>query len=337
MAFKICLIGCGYMAVNGHGPSFRKYASLYSDVVLAGCCDVSEERAEAFRSQFGFNCGYTDYKLMLEAEMPDVVIVSVPPQLTAEVSINVIHRGANVLLEKPPGLNRKETAAIQDAAVQAGVSARVAFNRRYMPLVTAMLERIRKDEVRIQHIDYTFMRIGRTDEDFPATAIHGIDTVSYIAGSSYSKADIAYQKMVYEKTGYGGRPAANIFIQAELENGIHASLRFLPVGGCVIERCMITAQEDITFFLELPVWGGYDSPGRLVCLRKGIQEYAISGRDLISEYSLFETNGFYAENAGFFDLLRSNGPAGSDVISGADSVELSDYIRRFASSWHPRV
>ena len=59
--FKICSIGCGNMAVSGHGPSYAKYKKDYPDTLLAACCDLDEERAKAFCEKFGFEKYYTDY------------------------------------------------------------------------------------------------------------------------------------------------------------------------------------------------------------------------------------------------------------------------------------
>ena len=56
----------------------------------------------------------------------------------------------------------------------------VAFNRRYTPLVVELKRRLAG--ATIQHIDCQFYRVGRTGSDFTTTAIHGIDTVRFLAG-----------------------------------------------------------------------------------------------------------------------------------------------------------
>lgn len=39
--FKICIVGCGFMTREGHGPSCVKYAAEHEDVELAACCDIN--------------------------------------------------------------------------------------------------------------------------------------------------------------------------------------------------------------------------------------------------------------------------------------------------------
>ena len=48
MSFKICIIGCGNHASSVHGPSYKKYALLHSDVELSACCDVDLDKAKRF-------------------------------------------------------------------------------------------------------------------------------------------------------------------------------------------------------------------------------------------------------------------------------------------------
>ena len=132
--FKICLIGCGYMTKDGHGPSCAAYAQKHEDTELAACCDIRLDAAKEACSRFGFQRAYTDYREMVEREKPDVVLAITPVALTAQISIDLLNRKIPVLLEKPPGMDREQTLAIHEAALRNNTPARVAFNRRYMPL-----------------------------------------------------------------------------------------------------------------------------------------------------------------------------------------------------------
>ena len=44
MAFKICVICCGGIAFNSHGPGYKKYAEQHKDTILAACCDIDEKK-----------------------------------------------------------------------------------------------------------------------------------------------------------------------------------------------------------------------------------------------------------------------------------------------------
>ena len=79
--------------------------------------------------------------------------------------------------------------------------------------------------------------------------------------------------------------------------------------------------------MKLPVWDGSDVPGEIICMKDDTVYKVISGDDLVESYSLHESNGFYSASQGFFDMLRNGERPVSDVISGKDSVEISDCIR----------
>ena len=315
--FKIGLIGCGFMTKNGHGPSCAKYAQEHEGVLLAACCDVNLAAAQEACAAYGFQRAYTDYLEMVEQERPDVVLAITPDTITKDVSVALLERKIPVLLEKPPGLDGAQTRAIHDAAIRNHTPARVAFNRRYTPLVQALKEEIRRAAMPLLDISCLFVRTKRLDPDFSTTAIHAIDTLKFVADSDYAEAQFIYQDMEYDRC-----KVTNTAITASMENGATARMQFLPCGGCVVERITVTL-VDFTFFLYLPVWGGLDAPGRLECLHKGKLYKTVEG----GAYTLHESNGFYDESRLFFDALRSGERPESDVISGLAAVEIARAMR----------
>lgn len=311
------------MTRTGHGPSCKLYAETHADTQLAACCDIDLATAQETCRQFGFARAYTDYMKMVETEKPDVVLVITPVQLTAAIATDVIRRGIPVLLEKPPGVTPEENAAIHAAALEYNVPARVAFNRRYMPLVMALKQELEASGLPVLDIDCMFLRKGRTDADFSTTAIHGIDTVSYLAGADYATCQFHYSAMEYN-----GKEVTNTQITAQTQNGATATLHFLPCSGCVAERITVTT-SDYTFFLELPVWGGMDAPGKLICTHKGETYKTILG----DKHTLHESNGFYDESRIFFESLRRGERPCSDVITGGSSVAIAHCIREKKNSY----
>jgi myo-inositol 2-dehydrogenase / D-chiro-inositol 1-dehydrogenase len=327
---KICVIGCGGIAASSHGPALAHYASLHSDVYLAACCDVQPERARDFQAAFGFFNGYTNYEEMIAAEQPDVVCLFVPPHRTAELACDLLKRRIPLLLEKPPGLTQTEAEQIHTAAQETGTPHLVAFNRRFTPLVerfkTEFFTRFQPRD--IQHIHYEMARVNRTDPDFSTTAIHGIDATAFLAGSAYRRVDFHYQPL----PAYG-ETVANVYLDCLFESDATAHLAFLPVTGSLTERATIFA-HDHAFYLELPLGtSGSDHPGRLLHLEKGKLVLEVSGPEAAGGSEGWWLNGFYGEDAAFFDAVRDGICPPSGIETTLQSVAIMEAMRERRSCW----
>jgi predicted dehydrogenase len=325
MAFKIGVIGCGGIAVTMHGPAYKKYAGLHGDTVLAACCDIDAAKAAEFKERFGFRASYTDYHEMLKIEKPDLVCLNVPVHLTCRMACEILLAGFPLILEKPPGRNREEVLAIMDAAEKGKVPHMVAFNRRFNPVIVALTEDLRNnfrpDE--IQTLQCEFYRVNRRDSDFSTTAIHGIDTLRFIADADYEEINFYYQELPQ-----AGEGVCNIFMQGRFTSGAFAQLRFCPMTGVRVERITVMAKNS-SYFALLPYNDSVDSPGKLLHYREDKLEKEISGEILTGGgIGIFETNGFYNEDAAFFDAVKNNRTPPSPVSTTLQSVELEDCIRR---------
>jgi predicted dehydrogenase len=290
MALKIGVIGYGGIALTMHGPAYKKYAALHGDTVLAACCDIDAAKATEFKEQFGFRACYTDYKEMLKIEKPGLVCFNVPVYLTCRMACEILLAGFPLILEKPPGRNREEALAILDAAEKEKTAHMVAFNRRFNPVIVALTEELRNnfrpDEIQILQCE--FYRVNRRDSDFATTAIHGIDTLRFIADADYEEIHFYYQELPL-----AGEGVCNIFMQSRFASGAFAQLRFCPMTGVRVER--ITVGSSI---------------------------------------KIFDTNGFYNEDAAFFDAIKNNLVPPSQLSTTLQSVELEDCIRRRVPVYH---
>jgi len=324
LGFKICVVGCGYIANSMHGPAYKKYAQADEEVVLAACCDTDEDKAVTFKKKFGFLRHYTDMETMLNIEKPDAVCLLVPPHVTAKLAVRVLELGYPLLVEKPPGLTKEETLHIIETAKKKGVPNQVSFNRRHIPLIKKLKELLneRISTNAYYHIQCQFFRVRRLDSDFSTTAIHGIDVVKFIADSSYRNVRFRYQELPHLGAG-----VTNIFLDCEFHSGATAQLSFCPTAGIVLERIIVNS-IDYSFFVNLPIWGDVDSPGEIRVMYRGNEELRISGETLVDSNEIFITNGFYDVNKSFFDDIRNGRKPKDDIESGLQSVEIAEYIRR---------
>jgi predicted dehydrogenase len=329
---KFCMIGCGEHAIGSHGPAQARYVASHREIELAACCDVDPVKAGRYREQFGFARAYSDLDVMLDAERPDALALVVPTPLTCDLGTRVLARGIPLLLEKPPGETVGEVDRLA-AAARAGGGARevphqVAFNRRFVPLVVTLRQRLDRlgPDAPLQHLCYEMVRVSRRDPDFSVTAVHAIDAVRFIAASDFGAVRFRYQEL--PEVGPG---VANIFMDATMGSGMTAHLAFCPVAGAVVERAELHAR-DHTFFLEIPMWNGYDTPGRLVHLERGMLVEDLrgpAGEDALP----FVLGGFFAEYEAFFDGLAAGRNLAPTLAAARQSVEVAEAMRARKSEW----
>jgi predicted dehydrogenase len=319
---KLCMIGCGEHARVAHGPAQARGAAERKDLVLAGCCDLDAARAESFRRAFGFARAFTDPVAMLEAERPDVAVVVVPAEQTVAVGSLVLERGIPVLLEKPPGTTVAEVDRLIAAAERSGsaIPHQVAFNRRFAPLLRELRRRIEAAGP-LQHLHYEMTRVERRDPDFSTTAIHGLDVVRYLAGCDYAEARFRYREL--PELGPG---VADILVDAVMASGATAHLAFCPVAGVLVERATVHAHGH-TLFLNVPMWNGVDSPGRLWHFVGGKLDADLGGDRLGDGTALFELGGFYRETVAFLEDLAGGRVPSPSLRDSRQSVEIAQQIR----------
>jgi myo-inositol 2-dehydrogenase/D-chiro-inositol 1-dehydrogenase len=255
----------------------------------------------------------------------------VPDSVTAELGAGLLERGLPLLIEKPPGRTVEEVDRLIAAAERGGRGAapvphQVAFNRRFAPLVREARRRLAAigPPTAIQHLHYEMTRVDRRDPDFSTTAIHGFDAVRFLAGGDYAEARLRYQELPGKGPG-----VANIFVDAVMTTGATAHLAFCPVAGVVVERAVVHAGAN-TLFLRVPMWGAYDSPGRLEHLAGGtlVADLAGEGTDAAV------LGGFDGEYEAFLgDLAAGRAPSPS-LRESRPSVRIAECVRHREKEFH---
>ena len=322
---KLCAIGCGEHAASSHGPAQARYAARHPGVVLAGCCDLDPGRAALHRERFGFARSYSDPWAMLEAERPDAVVLVVPEDATCEAACRILDLGYPLLLEKPPGRTPAEVDRMAASGEHKSVPHQVAFNRRFVPLVREARDRLAAAGVPLQHVHYEMTRVDRRDPDFSTTAIHGIDAVRFLVGSDYASVRFSYRELT--ELGPG---VANIFMDAVMASGAAAHLAFCPAAGVAVERATLHAGGH-TLFLQIPMWGGFDSPGHLWHFEDGRLQAQSAGD---SGAEPFVLGGFYAEYEAFLGDLAAGRTPSPGLRESRQSVAVAERIRQRESEYH---
>ena len=320
--FKICTIGCGSIALNFHGLGIQKYIANSSQKIAWACCDIDIEKAQEFAAKFKLNAYYDNYREMLQKEQPDAVCIITTYGVIPAIAVDVMNMGFPVIMEKPPGTTGEEVIDIIKAAEQTKMPNQVAFNRRFTPVVNELKSLITDTGCDIHNIRCIFQRVGRKDPNFYTTAIHGIDTVRYLAGSDYKHVHFRYQELEDINKG-----AANIYMDCFMESGATAHLSFCPHSGKVIEDYHVTCLNN-EFTLKMPVWGSPEYPGGLWHFSNNECVRFLDGDSPSFGSEMFEKFGFYTENANFFDDVQAKVIPTNDIRTALQSVEIADCIQQ---------
>lgn len=135
------VIGLGMMGAN--------HARVYDeipDVELVAVADADPARLDQVLGGRSAR-GYDDHRRMLRDEQLDLVSVAVPTRAHLDVALDVIERGAPLLVEKPLAPTAAEAARLRDAAAAAGVTLTVGHVERFNPAVVELKRRVEAGEL----------------------------------------------------------------------------------------------------------------------------------------------------------------------------------------------
>lgn len=128
---KYALIGCGRIAPN-HIAAALHHADRLE---LTAVCDVVPAHMEALLSKFDLQDTpvrrYTDYHEMLRAEKPELCAIATESGKHAQIALDCIENGANLIIEKPIALSLSDVDAIIERASQKGVQVCACHQNRF--------------------------------------------------------------------------------------------------------------------------------------------------------------------------------------------------------------
>ena len=113
-------IGVGGSRSRYHQGTWDSMAASHYARMLA-VCDVDEVHNAEFNAKFDnkLNC-YRDYRVLLEKEKPDVVVIGTPDHWHVPIAIHALKAGCDVYCEKPLTLTIDEGFLIREAVQKSG-------------------------------------------------------------------------------------------------------------------------------------------------------------------------------------------------------------------------
>ena len=135
--FRVGLIGYRFMG-RAHSNAWRQaphFFNLRANVEMYAICGRDTAGVQMARAQLGWQNATTDWREIVESPLIDIVDISVPNHLHAEIAIAAAKNGKHILCEKPLAMNVKQAEAMLAAAQKAKVVHMVCHNYRRIPAI----------------------------------------------------------------------------------------------------------------------------------------------------------------------------------------------------------
>lgn len=274
---RLGVVGFGWMGQT-HARALMRVPLHYPDLPVAPKLAVvadnaPDDRLELATGTYGFERGITDWRELVESDDVDVVSVTGPNFIHAEVAVAAAEAGKHLWVEKPAGRGADETRAIVEAAQAAGVHSAVGFNYRNPPAVEYARALIADGRIgEIKHVrirmfgDYAAHPEGahtwRFTEALAGTGVtgdlgsHGMDLAEYVVGPVASLIAQDATFITHRPTSEG---AASHFSRGgdgplrEVENEDYVSmlLRFANGAKGVLEASRASVGEQNNYGFEI--------------------------------------------------------------------------------------
>jgi len=295
------LIGTGYMG-KCHAMAWNAVTTVYGDVPkpqLIGLCDIPSAAATARAAEFGFAYGTSDWRRLVDDPAIDVISITVPNHLHAEMAIAALQRGKHVWCEKPMAPTLSEAIAMTQAAEASGQVAILGYNYIQNPAIRHARQLLEAGAIGpINHI-----RI-EMDEDFLADPQAPFTWRSEARAGYGALDDFGVHPLSLLWTLFG-RPASALFGEMARPYATRPLVGGTKVENWDIATALLRFAGDLTATLQMnrAAWG---RKGRIFLQIFGAAGTLLFDQERMNEIMLYRHDGDEA-NAGFRTILT--GPA----------------------------
>jgi len=135
---RVGIVGAGYIA-GVHSAGYRSISGTFPmstpSIVLSKVADADVARAEVMSRSWGWEFVHSDWREITRAENIDLVDISVPNSLHAEIAIDALAHGKHVVCEKPLAAGIEGAEEMTLAAESSGKLTQVCFYYRLWPAI----------------------------------------------------------------------------------------------------------------------------------------------------------------------------------------------------------
>jgi predicted dehydrogenase/threonine dehydrogenase-like Zn-dependent dehydrogenase len=270
----IGIIGAGNFTKMTVMPALKNSGAQYKYISSAGGLT-----ATSLAKKYGVAHATTDYRLILDDQDVDLVIITTRHDLHAKMVIEVLQSGKHVFVEKPLAIDPDGLAAIIDSyhTVNSSGSVNVGFNRRFSPYAQKAKSLIGEAGADLNMI--ATMNAGFIPKDvwvqdmktgggrIVGEACHFIDLMQFFSGSKVSAVVMS---------GLGVHPEENTdnaIITLRFENGAQGVIHYFSNGSKSYpkERIELYTQSRTLVIDNFRKLSGYGF-GRFSSLRAGLDK-----------------------------------------------------------------
>lgn len=144
---RIGMIGTGFMS-RTHSACLQ----LDPRAHLARVASRTEEGARAFAREYGYAAWSGDWRDVVEDPDIDVVDITAPNALHAEIAIAAAEAGKHVIVEKPVATTLEDAERVVDAVHSARVLGLYAENRRFAPVLLETKQLLERGKIGRPHL-----------------------------------------------------------------------------------------------------------------------------------------------------------------------------------------
>ncbi len=167
---NIALIGYKFMG-KAHSNAYRQVNHFFPGKLkprLKVICGRDRKELETAAQQLGWEEAETNWRRVVERKDIDVVDVSTPGYLHAEMSIAAAKAGKHVICEKPLANTLAEAQKMLQAVKRAGVKHMIMHNYRKIPAVVLAKKFIEEGRIgEVRHYHGAYLQDWITDPEFP--------------------------------------------------------------------------------------------------------------------------------------------------------------------------
>ncbi len=167
---NVGLIGCGFMGrthSNAHNR-LGNFFKLDTRTVLKAICDSNGPKATEFAQTWGYESVETDWHKLIARKDIDLIEITAPNNIHAEIAIEAAKAGKMIICEKPLAMNGEQGLQMVEAVEKAGVPNLVSFNYRRIPAITMAKKLIEEGKLgRIFHYRAKFLQDWTISKDLP--------------------------------------------------------------------------------------------------------------------------------------------------------------------------